>query len=88
MKFEKIMMTVMKFRRNMKDELLGYIWSRNKSLIGRYIKYAAPIVGLWGEELCDLDTTEKFFEEETPQVYYDLDETKIAAQVDDKDLYS
>ena len=87
-RFEKIMMTVMKFRRNMKDELLGHIWSRSKSAIGRYIKDAAPIVGLWGEELCDLDTTEKFFDEETPQVYYDLDETMIAAQVDGKAYYA
>ena len=84
-KFEKITMTIMKFRRNMIDEMLSYIWGVGVTSIHRYVKFAAPIIGLWGEQLCNLDTPESFYEDEQVLSYKLLGEERIACQVDGKD---
>ena len=84
--WEKCTMVKIRMRRGTTYEMIGAIWSRNRSSIGIYVKDWAAKWEIAGSYLSDLDLTQEYLDAERPQIFRDAEQDKVAILVDGKDF--
>ena len=84
--WEKCTMVKLRMRRGTTYEMIGAIWSRNRSSIGINVKVWAARWETAGTYLSDLDLTQEYLDAERPQIFRDADQDKVAILVDSKDF--
>lgn len=84
--WEKCTMTIMRYRRKMSHQILGAIWNRRRTVIGKYILAWSQRWGRAAESLIDLDLTTEYLNEERPKIFTDAGQECVAVLVDGKDF--
>ena len=84
--WEKCTITIMRFRRKISHQILGAIWNRRRTVIGKYILVWSQRWGRAAENLIDLDLTTEYLNEERPKIFTDAGQENVAVLVDGKDF--
>jgi hypothetical protein len=84
--WEKCTISIMRFRRKMSHQMLGAIWNRRRTVIGKYILVWSQRWGRAAENLIDLDLTTEYLNEERPRIFTDAGQENVAVLVDGKDF--
>ena len=84
--WEKCTLTIMRFRRKISHQILGAIWNRRRTVIGKYILAWSQRWGRAAENLTDLDLSTEYLNGERPKIFSDAGQENVAVLVDGKDF--
>lgn len=82
--YEKCIITIMKFHRNLPSIFLGLLWNRSDTMINDYIGEWAPCLGWAGQQVSLLDLDPGFFNKVYPDIYKKKKVEEVGALVDGK----